>query len=144
MFILDTNAISDLRANKPKQDAGLRAWAASQPAAAQYLTTITVLELEMGVLGLERRDPTQGAMLRAWMTGVLASFRGRILPFSEKAALICAALNVPHLKPHRDSMSAAIALEHGFTVVTDNLADFAVPGLTTINPWTGRTPRKGK
>ena len=44
-------------------------------------------------------------------------------------------MHVPNKKQFRDSMIAATALEHGFTVVTRNVADFQMPGVKVINPW---------
>ncbi len=37
--------------------------------------------------------------------------------------------------PVKDSLIAATALEHGLTVVTRNLADFAATGAPLVNPW---------
>ncbi len=54
MFLLDTNVISELRHGKPQQAASVRAWAEDVPANQLYLSAITVLELEMGVLRVER------------------------------------------------------------------------------------------
>ena len=57
MFILDTNVVSELRkASTGKADRGVVAWANSVPVASLFLSAITILELEMGVLQVERRD----------------------------------------------------------------------------------------
>ena len=66
MFILDTNVISELRHGKPNQSKAVRAWAGAQPASRLFLTAISILELEKGVLALEHRIPPQGSALRAW------------------------------------------------------------------------------
>ena len=83
MFVLDTNVISELRQGKPNQSPGVRACAATQPSGRLFLSAITILELEKGVQALERRTPSQGSALRAWLTGVRAAFAGHILPFTE-------------------------------------------------------------
>jgi predicted nucleic acid-binding protein len=70
MFLLDTNVISELRQGKPNQSAEVRNWAAQHRASTLYLSAITILELEKGILLLERRTPPQGAALRVWLTGV--------------------------------------------------------------------------
>ena len=67
-------------------DPEVRAWAAAQPAGRLFLSAITMLELEKGVLALERRTPPHGSALRSWLTGVSAAFSGRILPFTELTA----------------------------------------------------------
>jgi predicted nucleic acid-binding protein len=85
MFILDTNVVSELRKAKAgKADANVVAWAEDQDPSALFLSAITLLELEMGVRQMERRDSTQGAVLRAWMADrVLPVFEGRIWPLSK-------------------------------------------------------------
>jgi predicted nucleic acid-binding protein len=70
MFLLDTNVISELRkAGDGKADARVVAWISSVDAGTFYLSAVTLMELELGTLLLERRDPIQGAGLRAWMDG---------------------------------------------------------------------------
>ena len=137
MYLLDTNVIAELRkAQSPKVDQKVLAWANSVSAASLFLSVITVLELEKGILLIERRDPTQGAVLRSWLdTHVLPAFRERILPVDTAVAQCCARLHVPAPRPDRDALIAATALIHGLTVVTRNVADFTPTGVEIINPW---------
>ena len=135
MFLLDTNVISELRQGKPQPSAAVRRWAADQPSHRLFLSAITILELELGIQALERRTPPQGSALRVWLAGVRAAFAGRILPFGENTAAVCASLHIPNPRSERDAMIAASALEHKFTVVTRNTADFEATGVPLINPW---------
>jgi len=135
MFILDTNVVSELR-NPKKAHANVLAWASTQPIAAQFVSAITILELELGVLQKERKDATQGAILRKWLDGyVLPQFSGRILPVDHVVALRCARLHVPDPRAERDAIIAATALVHGMTVVTRNVDDFVATGVSLLNPW---------
>ncbi len=135
MFVLDTNVISELRQGKPQPSIQVRNWAANQPSSKLYLSAITILELEIGIRALERRTPPQGSALRAWLAGVRLAFAGRVLAFTETTAPVCAALHVPDRRSDRDAMIAASALEHGFAVVTRNVADYADTGVKLVNPW---------
>ena len=135
MYLLDTNVVSELRKGK-NAHRSVRAWAAALPAASLFLSAISILELEIGVLLIERRDRKQGAVLRAWMDGnVLPTFSGRILPIDTAVAQSCAPLHVPDPRSDRDALIAATALVHGMTVVTRNVNHFQFRGISVVNPW---------
>ena len=135
MFLLDTNVVSELR-KAAKADAHVRRWAAQISPAALYLSVISVLELEIGVLLIERRDRAQGRLLRTWLEDrVLLTFEDRILPVDTAVVRRCAALHVPDPHTDRDALIAATALVHGMTVVTRNTPDFASTGAKLLNPW---------
>ena len=138
MYLLDTNVVSELRKVRlGKADAHVADWADSVDATDLYLSVISVQELEIGVLLAERRDPSQGAIFRAWLDGhVLPAFSGRILVVDAAVAQRSARLHVPDPRPVRDGLIAATALVHGMVVVTRNIADFAPTGVRALNPWT--------
>jgi predicted nucleic acid-binding protein len=137
MFVLDTNLVSELRkARTGKADANVTAWAKSMDAADLFVSAITIMELELGVLSVERRDAAQGAMLRSWLEQqVLPEFSGRTLPVDTAVAQRCARLHIPDRRGERDALIAATALVHGMTVVTRNVVDFKPTGVALINPW---------
>jgi predicted nucleic acid-binding protein len=132
MFVLDTNVVSELRKiSVGKADRLVALWADEVAAESLHISAITVLELEVGILQIERRDPAQGAMLRAWLeTRVLPEFGERILPVDTAIARRCARLHVPDPRAERDALIA-------MTVVTRNVADFAATGVPLLNPWEG-------
>jgi len=137
MFVLDTNVVSELRKAKAgKADKNVTAWALSVPLGGLFLSAITILELEIGCLLVERRDPQQGAVLRAWLDShVLPAFAGRVLAVDTAVARRCAKLHVPDPCADRDALIAATALVHGMTVVTRNVADYDSTGAPIFNPW---------
>ncbi|POD71974.1 VapC toxin family PIN domain ribonuclease [Pseudomonas syringae group genomosp. 3] len=134
MFLLDTNVVSELR--KRNADANVLRWSRTQMASSLFISSITILELETGILRIERRDPTQGAALRMWLDHhVLKAFAGRILPIDTQVAKRCAQLHVPDPRSECDALIAATALVHGMTVVTRNTAEFKSSGAALLNPW---------
>lgn len=135
MYLLDTNVVSALRRSN-KTDANVRSWATNVQLGELFLSTITVLEIELGILLIERRDPSQATILRTWLENhVLTDFAGRILPVDVAVARRCAPLHVPDRQSERDAMIAATGLVHGLTVVTRNIADFRATGVRLLNPW---------
>jgi toxin FitB len=137
MFLLDTNVISELRkAPAGRANSRVIAWARREDESTLFLSAITLMELEVGTLQMENRDPRQGAVLRKWLDGfVEPAFRGRILPVSAEIAKRCASLHVPHPCSYRDSLIGATALVHGLTIATRNTRDFARMGALLFNPW---------
>ena len=137
MYLLDTNVVSELRkAKSGKADKNVIAWAESIPVINLHLSVITILEIETGILLVERRDPAQGAVLRSWLNShVFPAFSGRILAVDVSVAQCCAKLHVPDPRSDRDAIIAATALIHGMTVVTRNTDDFESTGVKILNPW---------
>jgi toxin FitB len=137
MYLLDTNVVCELRKVRSKKaDPGVAAWAESVDASSLFLSSISLQELEIGVLLAERRDPKKGKVLRAWLaTAVLPAFAGRVLSVDSAVALRSAALHVPNPKPFRDAFIAATALVHRMIVVTRDTHDFAQTGVDFFNPW---------
>jgi predicted nucleic acid-binding protein len=140
MYLLDTNVVSELRKVRAgRSDLGVATWADQVEPGSLFLSTITLHELELGVLLIERRDAQQGFLLRQWLEqAVLPAFSGRILVVDAAVARRSAALHVPDPQPFRDGLIAATALEHNLVVVTRNLADFEATGVRLLNPWQQR------
>jgi len=137
MYLLDTNVISEIRkAESGKTDKNVITWARSVPSDSLYVSVITIMELEMGVLSIERKDQQQGKVLRHWLDHqVLPTFVKRILPIDTGIAQCCARLHIPDRKSERDALIAATAITHGMTVVTRNVDDFNLTGVKLQNPW---------
>ncbi|WP_458756549.1 type II toxin-antitoxin system VapC family toxin [Afipia sp. TerB] len=138
-YLLDTNVVSELRKiGDGKADARVAAWVDTEDAESFFISAITILELERGVLGIQRRDAAQGARLRAWLDNhVRPEFAGRILPIDDQIATRCAHLHIPDRRNEVDALIAATALVHGLTVATRNVQDFEGTGVVVVNPWQG-------
>ena len=137
MYLLDTNAVSELRkASCGRTDPNVVGFFSSVAASELFLSPVTLMEIKRGILPLERRDAKQSAVLRDWVSGhLLPVFARRILPINAAVALSCARLHVPNPCSANDAWIAATALVHGMTVVTRNVGDFASTGVPLLNPW---------
>lgn len=137
MYLLDTNVISELR--RPAiANRRVWKWAQEVQAADLFLSVITILEVEQGILRLQRKDPDQAKILRAWMENwLLVKYADRILPIDTIVSRRCARLHIPDPLPERDAFIAATALVHGLIVVTRNTKDFHSCGVELFDPWKG-------
>lgn len=114
----------------------MTAWVAAVPRVLCCISVITVMELEIGIRRLERRDRAQGERLRTWFESrVLTEFASRTLPIDTVVARITAGLHVPDPRGERDALIAATGLVHAMAVVTRNVQDFAATGVRTVDPW---------
>ena len=133
-YLLDTNVVSALRA--PGRNAAVAAWADSVEPSEQFISAMTVAEIERGVIAKERTDPSQGEHLRRWFDNkVLPVFARRTLPFDLAAARILATYRVPEHSPYDDALIAAVAQATDKTVVTRNTRHFELLGVRCLDPW---------
>ena len=140
-YILDTDSTSNYLEQK-RSAAHLRDRVRAEPPANIYITVVTLEEILTGILdGLSRARSAPrnvqkimvfSARLREF-TQNLAAFQ--ILPYDEAAEEIFNQIpaNVRH-KHSQDCAIAAIALAHGFTLVTSNTQDFEkIPGVPLVD-----------
>lgn len=138
MILLDTNVLSE--AVKPIPSAAVLRWLAALEPLSVYTTTITQAEIIYGIEALPR-GKRQTRLAAAAEQTFAEDYRGRILPFDEDAARIFGKIMVARSAAGRpisqlDAMIAAIALRHGASLATRNIADFERCGIQLINPWT--------
>lgn len=152
MYLLDTNVISELRkAKSGRADPQVSAWARGIASTDLFLSVISVLELELGVLLALRRDPVQGAHLRTWLAAqVLPAFAGRILAVDTAVARCCAGLHVPDPKADRDALIAGdgeaqdeFGRGHGDALLGDCHRGLGQPSPYMVSDRGRRTPLSG-
>jgi len=139
MFLIDTNVISESRkVRSGRAEPEVVAWLAATDPSTTFISAMSLFELELGLVRIERRDPVQGERLRHWLDHIVKpGFAGRVLAMDAAVAIACAALHVPDPVSERDGWIAATALVHGLTVVTRNVADFEATGVLLLDPWDG-------
>lgn len=134
-YLLDTNVLSDARRQTFPE---LNAWLASQVRADLTISIISLLEIERGILQVERRDASAGQHLRAWLEAeIMPAFSGLILPIDVSVARTAAGLHVPDPMPEMDALIAATAIVHDLVLVTHNTKDFERTGIRLLDPRRG-------
>jgi hypothetical protein len=137
--LLDTNIISNI--TKPQPSPSLLEWMADQDDGDLYISSLSLAEISRGIL--EKPAGKKRKELEGWFAGPegpQALFRGRLLAFDEKAALVWGRLMSEGTSAGRprsalDMVVAAIAEANDCIVVTDNEKHF--PGIDLLNPLRG-------
>jgi predicted nucleic acid-binding protein len=145
MYLLDTNVVSLFDPRRAGETAPLVHWMREHDALL-FLSTITLTEIEAGILKLRREDKeTRARQLIALRDGLIADFNDRLLPLDIEVALTLARLAEavrPMVIERPDLIIAATARVHGFTVLTRNVRHFAPTGVPAIDP-VHTLPRSG-
>ena len=135
-YLLDTNVFSNI--TKPDPSESLLEWMGVQSDGDLFISSLTVAEIRRSIL--DKPKGKKRERLEAWFAGPegpQSLFKGRILPFDEKAALVWAGLMSEGRaagKPRSDLdvIVAAIAEANECVIVTDNEKHFS--GFEVLNP----------
>lgn len=137
MILLDTNVVSAFM--QRDVDPAILAWLDSLPPESVWTTSITVLEVKMGLelLASGRRRVT----LEDAFTRMLEDdFEGRVVPFDTGAALAAGRIGAERRRAGRpvevrDLQIAGIAVARRATVATRNIRHFDGLGPPLVDPW---------
>jgi predicted nucleic acid-binding protein len=136
-YLVDTNIPSELTREIP--DVRVAAFLKNAGKESVFLSVMTIGEICKGIDLLPASKKRSG--LQSWLDiDVRSWFAGRILPVTESIAerwghLAAAAKQRGVAMTVVDGVIAATALEHGLTMVTRNVSDFAGLGVVLLNPW---------
>jgi toxin FitB len=132
IYLLDTNVLSERTKGSP--NAGVEDFLRRVPAEMVRVSAMALAEIAQGV----ENNPTAG--LKTFLAEVL---RLPVATFGEDEALEWGRMTSAGLAQGlslavRDTVIAATAAAHGWTVATRNTKDFAPLGVKTFNPWKER------
>jgi predicted nucleic acid-binding protein len=140
MYLLDTDVLSELR--KKERNAGVAKWFDSVRDSELHLSVVTILEVERGIELKRARDQVFATKLVTWLDFTLRAFGERVLPVTVGVVRRWARLAAQIGNKELDLAIAATALEHGLTVVTGNPKHFQPTGVSLLDPFHARAPRK--
>jgi len=137
MIILDTNVVSALMRNVP--ELVVAKWLDRQPASSIWTTSITVLEIQVGLRSMPAGK--KQSFLSEGFEELMKRIQHRVAVFGEESARLAAELTAERQKKGRvgevrDTMIAGIVLTHDARLATRNTSHFDDVEAVVINPWT--------
>ena len=137
MYLLDTNVISETRKIKSgKVNQGVLRWLNDKPTALLYTCEIVMMEIQRGILLIQRKDPVQAEYLQRWFDKtIIPRFENRVLTINKRATQLCASFHVPNPRHENDTWIASIAKANELILVTRNIKDFQDLPIKVINPF---------
>jgi toxin FitB len=137
-FLLDTNVLSEFN-RRGEPDRRVKQWLEAADTNSLYASVLTFGEIRFGVELLPSSE--RRTRLQQWLERDLPEwFEGRILTVDRSIGDRWESLRAQAQMKGRpvsivDGLLAATAVEHGLTIVSRNVSDFAAVGLAVINPW---------
>jgi toxin FitB len=138
MYLLDTVVLSELRKSPPRRNANVIAWLASVSPDDLFISAISIGGIERGIERQRAVDPAFATVLSEWLDVVLRHYDERILPLGVDIARRWGRMSAQIGNNGLDLAIAATALEHGLTIATRNVSDFAATGAALLDPFEPR------
>ena len=133
MYLLDTNVVSELR--KPKPHGAVLQWIQGVSDADLHVSAVTIGEIQAGIELTRDQDEPKAAELEQWLEMVSDTFN--VVPMDAQTFRVWARLmHRTSDTLYEDAMIAATAKVHKLTVVTRNVTDFKIFGVSVLNPFT--------
>jgi predicted nucleic acid-binding protein len=120
-------------------DPNVLSWVDGASEATLHISVLSIGEIRQGAAHVA--DARKSARLMNWLeSDLLPRFEQRVLSVNTEIALHWGELRGQLLRKGRplslfDSLIAATAAVHGFSVVTRNTRDFRNMGVMVVNPW---------
>jgi predicted nucleic acid-binding protein len=137
-LLLDTNVLSEFN-RRGDPNLQVKQWLEAADTSSPYASVLTFAEIRFGV---ELLPPgKRRTQLEEWLDHDLPAWFGdRVLPIDRPIADRWGVLRAQRQTQGRplsvvDGLLAATAVEHGLTIVSRNVGDFAAVGLVVVNPW---------
>jgi toxin FitB len=136
-FLIDTNIISEFV--RPEPSLRVRLWFEAADPESLFASVITFGEIRLGIEDLP--PGIRRAALEQWFEeGLPAWFEAHLLPVTRAIAERWGHITIQAKRKGifvstADGLIAATAIEHGLTLVTRNVKDFAVLEVPIFNPW---------
>ena len=136
-FLIDTNVISEFV--KPVPSLKVKSWFEAADPESLFASVMTFGEIRLGIEDLavgKRRTE-----LEQWLDeGVPDWFQDNLLPVTKAIAdrwgqIIIQAKRKGITVATADGLIAATAIEHGLTLATRNVKDFAGMAVSLLSPW---------
>jgi predicted nucleic acid-binding protein len=137
-YLLDTNIVSMLDPRRHAQAPALIDWL-DRNGASLFLSVMTIVEIDAGILKLRREGKTERAdELKSLVSAILTNFQDRVLPVDTDTAHHIARLGeLVHRQPVAlpDLIIAATAVCHGLVLLTRNMSELGRLGIGARDPF---------
>lgn len=137
-WLLDTNVISELR--KPRAEPRVVEFVSSAPLRDLYISSVTLAEIRYGIA--LSPDIQKRTSLQEWLSFQIRPMFDpeRTLSVTEEVLLRWRMLmedgrRIGHTFSQPDLLIAAIAINHGLTVVNRDVGQFEKARVRVFNPW---------